>query len=57
MVLAVSASLKVAVTLAVALTPEPPAAGLVDVTRGGATSGPLVVLNTTSTKYPSEENV
>jgi hypothetical protein len=34
--------------------PDAPATGFTDFTAGAVTSGPVVVLKTTSTKYPSD---
>jgi hypothetical protein len=45
---------KVASTVAVVATPDAPATGFTDFTDGAVTSGPTVVLNTTSTKYASD---
>ena len=44
------ASMKVTRTLVVVSTPDAPANGFTDFTVGAVTSGPLVVLKTTSTK-------
>ena len=49
-VVALMASLNVAVTAVVALTPVAPPAGDVALTVGGVVSGPVLVVKTTSTQ-------
>jgi len=50
---AVIASLNVAVTVDAVVTPVVPFSGVTAVTVGGVVSAPPVVVNTTSTQYPS----